>query len=152
MQTLEETEYPTVRRLGSQIGYGFAIGFSLVLIYIVRNLQDWELLPFLTERFEEVVPWITFSLLAGILAYLAYILYDSQILRRAGEIVTSLITIVVTWRVLGVFPFDFSDYEFPWEVVTRSVMVLAIVGASIGIVANIVKLAKSSGAPRPQES
>lgn len=152
MQTLEKTGYPALKRLGSQIGYGFGIGLSLVLVYIVQNLEEWELLHFLTERFGEVVPWVTFSLLAGALAYLAYVLYDSQILRWAGEIVTNLITIVVTWRVFGVFPFDFSDYEFPWEALTRLVMVIAIVGASVGIATNIMKLAKSGGANRLQES
>lgn len=152
MQTLEETEFPALKRLGSQIGYGFAIGLSLVLIYIVQNLEGWGWLPFLTGRFAEVVPWITSSLLVGVLAYLAYILYDSQSLRWAGEIVTNTVTIIVTWRVFSVFPFDFSTYEFPWGPLTRFVMVLAIVGASIGIATNIVKLAKSAGAHRPQES
>ena len=152
MQTLERTEFAALKRLGTQIGYGFAIGLSLVLVYVVENLERWDLLPFLTSRFGEVVPLITFSLLVGVLAYLAYILYDSQILRWAGEIVTNSITVVVTLRVFSVFPFDFSSYEFPWEPLTRFVMILAIVGASVGIATNIVKLAKSGGAHRTQES
>ena len=99
-----------------------------------------------------MVPWILSSLLVGVLAYLAYILYDSHTLRWSGEVVTNAVTIVVTWRVLSVFPFDFSPYEFPWGPLARLVMVLTIVGASIGIVTSIVKLAKSAGAHRPQES
>jgi hypothetical protein len=146
MQTVEKTEYPALKRLGSQIGYGIAIGLSLLLIFIVQNLEDWDLLPFLTAEFGDVVPWITFSLLAGALAYLVYILYDSQTLRWAGEIVTNVITIVVTWRVFTVFPFDFTAYEFPWDVLARFVMVVAIVGASIGVVVNAVKLIRSAEA------
>ena len=152
MQTLERTEFPALKRLGTQIGYGFAIGVSLVLVYIVQNLEGWGWFPFLTGRFGEVVPLITFSLIIGALAYLAYILYDSQILRWAGEIVTNAVTIIVTWRVFSVFPFDFSAYEFPWEPIARGVMVLAIVGACVGIATNFVKLARSAGPHRSQES
>lgn len=140
MQTLEATEYPALKRLGSQIGNGVGIGVSLVLVYIVQNLEEWGWLPFLTDRFGEVVPWITFSLLAGVFTNLAYIVFASQTLRRAGEIVTSLIAIAVTWKVFTVFPFDFSDYDFPWSVLTRLVLVIAIVGAAIGIVVHAVKL------------
>jgi hypothetical protein len=45
---------------------------------------------------------------------------------------------------LQVFPFDFSAYVFDWEVVARVVLVLAIIGASIGAVAEIAKLVKST--------
>ena len=144
MQTVEKTEYPALKRLGSQIGYGIVIGLSLVLIYIVQNIQEWGWFSFLTEEFGGVVPWITFSLVAGIVAYLVYILYDSQTLRWAGEIVTNVITIVVTWKVFTVFPFDFTAYEFPWDVLARFVMVVAIAGASIGVVVNAVKLIRSA--------
>lgn len=141
MQTVERTDYPALKRLGSQIGYGVAIGVSLMLIYVVQNLEDWDVLPFLTSEFAEVVPWITFSLIAGALVYLGYILFDGQGVRSAGEIVTNMITIVVTWRVFTVFPFDFSAYEFPWDILTRIVLIVAIVGAFIGVVTNVVKSA-----------
>lgn len=143
MQTVHQTEYPALKRLGSQIGYGIAIGISLVLIYVVQNLERWNFLAFLAEDFAEVVPWITFSLLAGALAYLLYILYDSQTLRWAGEIVTNVITIVVTWRVFTVFPFDFTAYEFPWNTLTRFILIVVMVGATIGSGVNLAKIVNS---------
>lgn len=145
MQTLQETEYPALKRLGAQIGYGVAIGVSLALVYVVQNLEEWAVLPFLTDRFGEVVPWITFSLLAGVVAYLAYIVFDSQAVRWTGEILTNLVSIAVIWRVFTVFPFDFSEYDFPWRLLTRFVLVIAIVGAAIGIVADVVKLMNPRG-------
>lgn len=141
MQTVEKPEYPALKRLGSQIGYGIAIGLSLVLVFIVQNLEEWDVLPFLTDEFGEVVPWITFSLFAGILAYLAYILLEGQVVRSAGEVITNLVTIAVTWKVFAVFPFDFSSYGFPWDVLVRIVLVVAIGAAFIGVVVNVVKLA-----------
>lgn len=140
MQTVEKPQYPALKRLGSQIGYGIAIALSLALIYIVQNLEEWDIFGFLTAEFSEVVPWITFSLVAGALAYLAYILFEGQEVRLAGEVVTNLITIVVSWRVFTVFPFDFSAYDFPWDILARVVLIVAIVGAFIGVVTNIVKL------------
>lgn len=148
MQTTTKTQYPALRRLGSQIGYGIAIGISLVLIYIVQNLEEWNWPPFITDRFGEVVSWISFSLVAGIVANLAYMRYGSRTVRWAGEAITSGIAILVTWRVLTVFPFDFSSYEFEWDLVAKAVLVIAIVGASIGLVTDVVKLVNPDHADR----
>ena len=143
MLIVEKTEYPALKKLGSQIGYGITIGLNLVLIYVVLNIEGWNLLPFLTEQFGEVVPWIALSLLVGALAYLVYILYENQMLRLAGEIVTNSITIVVTWKVFTVFPFDFSAYEFPWAVLVRFMMIVVVIGAAVGAAVNIVKIINS---------
>lgn len=80
MQTVEKTEYPALKRLGNQVGYGIAIGLSALLLYVVQNLEEWDVLPFLTDEFGEVVPWISASLILGILAYTAYI-----VLRRSDS-------------------------------------------------------------------
>ena len=42
------------------------------------------------------------------------------------------------------FPFDFSAYEFGWETPTKWVLILAMVGVGIGMVAELVKLAKGT--------
>lgn len=152
MQTVDKTEYPALKRLGSQIGYGTAIAISLVLIYIVQNLGEWGWFSFLTEEFGEVVPWIAFSLVAGALAYVAYILYDSQVLRWAGEIVTNVITVVVVWKVFTVFPFDFTGYEFPWNTLTRFILILAMAGASIGAAVNFSKIINSGSNSKKGET
>ena len=111
-----------------------------MLIYVVQNLEQWDVVPFLTGEFGEVVPWITFSLITGAFVQLGYVLFEGRAVRSAGEVVTDLITIVVTWRVFTVFPFDFSAYDFPWGVLARIVLVVAIVGASAAVVLNITKL------------
>jgi hypothetical protein len=152
MQTVQKTGYPALKRLGSQIGYGIAIGLSLVLIYVVQNLERWDFVAFLTDDFGEVVPWITFSLVTGALAYLLYIFYDSQTLRWAGEIVTNVITVVVTWKVFTVFPFDFTAYEFPWDTLTRFILILAMAGASIGAIVNLVKIINSGSNSKKGET
>jgi hypothetical protein len=44
---------------------------------------------------------------------------------------------------LTVFPFDFSAYQFDWEIVARFVLVLAIIGSSIGALVEAIKLVSS---------
>ena len=55
----------------------------------------------------------------------------------------------MTYHVLTAFPFDFSAYSFDWALVVRIVLILAMVGAGIGTVAEIYKLA--SGEPRSRK-
>lgn len=140
MQTVEKTEYPALKRLGNQVGYGIAIGLSALLLYVVQNLEEWDVLPFLTDEFGEVVPWISASLILGILAYTAYIAFDDRTVRSIGELLTDLVAIAVTWKVFSVFPFDFTAYDFPWEVLTRFVLIVAIVGSAVGAVTQVVNL------------
>jgi hypothetical protein len=137
LHSVDKTGYPSLKRIGTQIGHGMVIGLSLMLVYLVQNLEEWDVAPFLTGRFGEVVPWITFSLITGAFVRLGYVLFDSRAVRSAGEVLTNLIAIVVTWRVFTVFPFDFSAYDFAWGVLVRIVLVVAIVGAGIAVALDI---------------
>jgi ABC-type phosphate/phosphonate transport system permease subunit len=61
--------------------------------------------------------------------------------KSTGQIGTNLISIFVTYQVFQVFPFDFSASAFNWEIVTRVVLILTIVGAGIGMLTEAYKLA-----------
>ena len=147
MQTAELPSTDELKRVGRRFGFGVAIVINLVMLYIVQNLTSWDVLPFLTEEFDSLVPWISVSLIVTIAANLVFIVNDSPRLRGLGDMVTSLVSLAVTWRVLTVFPFDFSAYEFDWELVARVVLVLAIVGTFAAAVAGATKLA--TGRMRP---
>ena len=117
-----------------------AIVVNLVMLFVVQNILEWGWLPFLTEEFAEVVPWISFSLIVSIAANLVYQMDDSPTVKSLGQIVVNLISIQVTFVMLTVFPFDFSASQFDWEPVTRLVLILAIVGAGVGAIVEGVKL------------
>lgn len=136
---------PAVRRGGRRAGYGLAILINLGLLFVVGNLVEWNVFPWLTDTFIEVVPWISFSLLASIVVNVIYQINDSRPVRSVGQIGTNLVSIVVTARLLEVFPFDFSAYRFDWETVTRIVLILAIVGAGIGVLTETITLTKGVG-------
>lgn len=138
---------PDSKRTATRFGYVISIVINVAMLVIVQNLLEWGWLPFLTDEFAEVVPWISFSLIASIVANIIYQLDDSQIVKSVGQIAVNLISVWVTYTVLTVFPFDFSGYQFDWEIVTRVVLILAIVGAGIGTLVEAIKLVSTLSSP-----
>jgi hypothetical protein len=111
------------------------------------HLLEWGWLPWLTDSFDDVLPLRSLSLVVTMLWNIAWIAYDAAWFKSVGNIVQSLFSIAVTIRLLQVFPFDLSAYDFNWEVVTRGVLIVALVGVSIGIVAEAAKLLRRARAP-----
>lgn len=130
-----------LRLIGRRIGYAVALLVNVAILLIVLNILEWDVFPWLTDDFSQVVPWIGFSLAATITLYFVYLFEDTQPLKSAGQIVVNLISIVVISQIFRVFPFDFSRYSFNWEVVARLLLALAMVGAAIGVITETVKLA-----------
>ncbi|MGZ5385737.1 MAG: hypothetical protein ACXWH0_17385, partial [Acidimicrobiia bacterium] len=100
--------------------------------------------PFLTNGFERVTPIINVSLGAGILVNLLYLIFDPVWFKSLTQIGLLGISMAATVRLYQVFPFDFSAYEFNWETTGRMLLILAMVGAGIGMIAELVKLATST--------
>ena len=132
-----ESKYPASAR---RFGYGVAAFANAIFLLIVNNLLEWGWFSWLTEDFETLLPIINLSLVASIVVNLAYIAYDAKwfkALCEAGLVTISLWVAIRTWQV---FPFDFSAYSFDWERVTRTILVFAIIGMSIALIVNVVRL------------
>lgn len=137
-------ETPTeARKVGRRTGYVIAIVVDLVLLFAVQNILEWGWFPFLTDDFSEIVPWVSFSLLLGAAANVIYMIDDRTMVKSSGQIALNVVNVIVTYQILRVFPFDFSDYDFNWGMVTRIVLILAMVGAGIGALAETAKLASA---------
>ena len=95
---------PELKQSAKRFGYVVAIVINLVMLFVVQNILEWGWLPFLTEEFAEVVPWISFSLIVSIAANLVYQMDDSPTVKSLGQIVVNLISIQVTFVMLTVFP------------------------------------------------
>ena len=134
---MAESKPPTSAR---RIGYGVAVLFNLIFLVIIHNLLDWGWVSWLTEDFETLLPIITFSLVASVFVNLAYVFYDAKWFKALCEIGLVTISLWVAIRTWQVFPFDFSAYSFNWESFARAILVFAIVGMSIALLANVVKL------------
>lgn len=127
-----------------KLGYGVAVVVNAALLVVVVNLLDWGLLPFLTEEFATVVPWIGLSLAGAIGANLVYQFDDRPTVRAVGDVATGALSLVASYRLLDVFPFDFSSLEFDWGTVARVLLVVAMVGAGIGILAALARLVSTT--------
>lgn len=135
----------TARRLGSQasaarFGYLVAIVVNGVMLFVLSNLLDWDLLPFLTQELDQLLWLINLSLGASILVNVIYLSYDSAWFKSLSQIGLNLITLIVAWNIYRVFPFDFSAYEFNWELVGRGVLGVAMFGAAVASIVEFVKL------------
>lgn len=139
MQTA--TQPTRLPEIGRKAGYSFAVLINLAILIVVQNLLDWGWPPFLTPEFAEVLPWISLSLAASIVANLIYVVQDRPPLRYAFEVVVNLVSIYATYKMFVVFPFDFTGYDFDWAMVGRLLLVLAMIGAAIGAIVNLAKLA-----------
>lgn len=113
---------------------------NAIVLYVVDNVLEWDLLPFLTDDFTSVLPLLQLSLLATIAVNVVYLAYDQQTFRSVMQLGLSGISLAVVLRLYEVFPFDFSGYAPMWGTVARAVLILAIVGTGIGIVVEVGRL------------
>lgn len=139
----------TTRTTTRKVGYLVAVIVNAVMLVIVNNILAWGWFSWLTEDFELLLPIVNLSIIASIFANLIYLTYDAQwfkTLADTGLLVISLSVAIRTWQV---FPFDFTGWEFDWTPVIRVVLALAIVGMTIGLIVNVVRLivmaAKAAG-------
>lgn len=148
MATTQIYVSPDMKQIGRRVGYAIAVLVNLVMLVIANNILDWGWLPFLTDGFTQVVPWISLGLVATIVANAVYQFNDTLAVKSTGQIGVNLLSVFVTYQIWQVFPFDFSAYGFNWEAVVRVLLVLAMVGAGIGVLAEGAKLASGERAER----
>ena len=129
-----------------RVGYAIAIAVNAAVLWFVHQLLDWGWPPWLTADFEQVLPAISRSLIASILANAAYLLYDKDWFKALTQIVVLVISLQATIAILRVFPFDFSAYQFDFDVVARVILVVAIIGIFIAIISEVVKLVRAVSA------
>lgn len=133
-----------------RFGYFLALLINGAMIFVANNLLAWGWFSWLTAAFEELLPIINLSLAASMLVNAIYIVYDQQWFKSLTQIGVTVIAMVVAVRTWQVFPFDFSAYEFGWDLMARIVIGISLFGMGVGIIAEIAKLAKAlSGTNQP---
>ena len=132
-----------LRRPAPGVGYLVAIAVNTALLYVANNLLAWDVLPFLTSEFGQVLWLIDLSLLATIIVNIVFLGFDPAWLKSVCQIALGGISIAVAFRMYQVFPFDFTSSRFDWGWTTRFVMVLTMVGIATGIVVELIKRAGS---------
>jgi hypothetical protein len=143
---------PAAARSGHRrVGYVVAIVVNVLGLYIAHHLLDWGWPAFLTEQYSQLLPIITLSITATILANVAFLICDAGWLRSFGHAVTAAIGFVVALRTYQIFPFDFSGYTHDWSGLARVLLVLAMLGAAIGCLVETIQFLTSALRPDRRE-
>jgi hypothetical protein len=129
----------TGRQAPSAARFGHFIGVlvNAALLWAVNVRPGWDAVPFLTDDTPQVLALVNTSLAAGIVMNLVYMLHDGRRTQALGGVITSSVGLAATVKILQVFPFDLDQ---PYVSLTKALLLLAVVGAAIGIIANLVSL------------
>lgn len=122
-------------------GYVAAIVVQAAFLWLAHRLLEWGWPSFLTSSFEQVLPWITASIIVSMAVNACFIIWDQGWFRALGDMATGVMGVavgVVTW---DVFPFDFSGWGTDWTWLVRLVVAVGIVGSSISVVVNGTRFA-----------
>ncbi|WP_199752317.1 hypothetical protein [Actinoplanes sp. ATCC 53533] len=119
-------------------GYTIAAAVNFALLYLVNVRPGWGVVPFLTADTRQVLVLFNLSLVAGIATNLAYVLYDAPRWKALWDLVANGISLAVLIKVWAVFPFAFDAQE--WTLVTRTLLIIAMVGTAIAILAQAISM------------
>ena len=135
--TLNHPARPTA---GRRFGYVVAAAVNLAMLWIAGNLLGWGWPAFLTDAFEDLLPFVAASLLVSAAVNLVWVVHDPPWLKHVGQIVMNLVSLVVaveTWRI---FPFDFTGDASFWEPLFRLVLGVSIVAIGAATLVELVRL------------
>jgi hypothetical protein len=125
-----------------RVGYVIAALCNATLLYLVNLWPGWQAVSFLTDDTRQVLGLVNLSLAVGLAANLVYLVQDAPWLKALGDVVTTGIGLVVVVRVWQVFPFDFTGWSTDWSWLVRVALWVGLVGSVIGIVVQVVSLAR----------
>jgi hypothetical protein len=130
---------------GRRVGYVAGGLANAVLLWLIHVWPGWDVVPFLTKDMTQVLGWIDAALIAGIAVNAVHLVRDPGWLTPAGTLVTTAFGLAAVARLLQVFPFDLSP---GWATAVRVLLVVAVVGSAIGLLAALVSLLRTIAATR----
>lgn len=142
--TQKMTQRPTAA--DRRLGYGIGVLVNVALLYAVNIWPGWEAVPFLTADTASVLALVNLSIVANLAANAVYLVYDVAWLKALGTILTTTVGMITLVRIWQVFPFDFGGSSINWQLVTRFLLIIGIVGSDIGIIVAFIALVKSFAA------
>lgn len=133
----DETPNP---HTGRRVGYVIAILVNALALFLVNNILAWDILPWLTNEFERVLPIMNASIIATMIVNTMFLAYNEEWFTTLCEILTLGLNLAVAIQMWIVFPFDFTGYAWDWDAIARLAIGVAMVGITIAIIVNVVSL------------
>jgi len=90
-------------------GYVINIILNALFLYIVNNLLRWEA-QFVTQRWTEVLGILNVQIILSLIVYISFLVYDGRKYFFTARTILDLLSLVVTYRLVAVFPFDFNGF------------------------------------------
>lgn len=134
------------RRLGYTVGLVVNAG----LLFAINEWPGWTAVPFLTGDTPRVLGLVNASIVVALVANALYVMSDPAWFKALGDIIQNVVGIAALVRIWQVFPFDFGDSSFDWDLLARWVLAVGIAGSGIGLLVGLVALTRPSHAPRPR--
>ncbi|WP_367354707.1 hypothetical protein [Atribacter sp.] len=123
-----------------KLEYVGAIAGNLVLLYIINHLMKWHI-PFITEDFNKVLPYMNWSIYASIVANILYIFFNQKVVRLGTMPVINILSFLSIYMLFKVFPFDFKSVGMGiLNQIGKILLGLVVVGVIIGIIVDWYKL------------
>lgn len=132
--------HPGTHTAGRRFGYVVAAAVDLAMLWIAGNLLGWGWPAFLTDAFEDLLPFVAASLLVSVVVNLVWVVHDPPWLKHVGQIAMNVIGLVVAVKTWQIFPFDFSGDAAVWDAVVRIVVGVSIVAMVVSTIVELVRL------------
>ena len=140
MSTWQKAERRRPSKGTRRFGYGISIVVQVALLILVNNLVAWDIAPFITDEFNDLVPYINVSLVASMVVNALCFAFDPRWFRSLTQAILNVITLVVIVQTYRIFPFDFSGSDFNWTALTRTGLIVLMVLVGVGIIGELVKM------------
>ena len=123
-----------------RVGYAAAVIVNALILGAVSQWPGWEALPFLTEDMRQVLGWVNASIIVALVGNALYAVADPPRLRAFGDGVQNAVGLGSVVRLWQVFPFDFPQGGFDWDLLARWVLAVGVFGAAVGVLVALVRL------------
>ena len=131
---------PRATRGARRFGYGLAMAVNVLMLYLIHAWPGWDVVPILTDRTTEVLPYVDASIVTTILANAVYVVRDDRATKACGDLMTNLVSMLSLIRFWQVFPFDFDHVWSGWQPLTYLLLAVATIGTAIGALAQAITL------------
>jgi hypothetical protein len=136
----ESRSSPTASK---RFGYAVSIVVNLGMLYLVHHILPWGWPGFVTEDWDRVLPVVSLSIVATIIANTLFLWFDRPRFAAMLNLMTTAVGLVAAIRMWQVFPFDFGEHAVDWSLLVRAAIAVTMFGASVGCLVEAMKLGKA---------
>jgi hypothetical protein len=140
--TTTTTQRPRPARGARRFGYVVAVAVNLVMLGLIHTWPGWDVIPFLTARTTDVLPYVDASIVVSILVNTLYVVRDDRATKAAGDLVANLVSLLVLIRFWQVWPIDFDGVWAGWQPLTYVLLAVATFGTAVAALVQVATLVR----------